>query len=227
MIALPSLLKPGTKIEYGVARIVLNERGKLKACDPYGCINIRIPLGDEIYIEPVPAITRPQQLASCLYVEFAEPIAFSGGKIDLWFLAPFELAIIHRDRIVTRISPTKVKFTVVGDIIDGVICRYNKSVAGFSQDEVTNYVEPGLGFVRAEVEGKAATLPGIGFYVAGLPLYKDEKGNIYYPIVEAEVSENTIQNKTTTNPPIKGLVTISRWKRLILLPTSLTQPIPS
>ncbi len=224
-ITLPSPLRPGMEVEYGYARIILDERGRLEACDPYGCVSIRIPLGDEVYIEPVPAIARPQQLTGCLYVEFTEPIAFSGGKSSLWFLAPFELAITHKDRIVTRVSPTKVKFTVVGDIVDGVVCRYYKSVAGFSRGDITDHVKPGLGFVKVDVEGEAATIPGIGFYVAGLPLYVDNEDFIYYPRVEAGVSEGVVQNKTTTDPPLRGLKVALKGRRYMLLLPSLTQPI--
>jgi len=217
-------LKTGVEVKYGLSKIVLNEQGRLEACDPYGCVNIRIPVGDEIYIEPIPATTRPQQLTECLYVEFTEPIAFGGGKLSLWFLAPFELAITYKERIVTSISPTKVKFTLVGDIVNGVVCRYHRSMVGFSRDDVVDYVESGLGFVRAEVKGKAATISGVGFYVAGFPLYVDEEGLVYYPLVEAEVGEGAMENKTTTNPPFKGLRAILKWKRYVLAP-SLTQPV--
>jgi len=223
-VELPGQLKTGAEVRYGFSKIVLNNQGKLEACDPYGCVNIRMPVGDEVYIEPIPAITRPQQLTGCLYVEFIEPIAFGGGKSSLWFLAPFELAVTYKERIVARVSPTKVKFTLVGNIVDGVVCRYHKSAVGFSRDDVADNVEPGLGFVRAEVKGKPATISGIGFYVAGLPLFVDEEYFIYYPLVEVEVNEGIMQNKTTTNPPLKGLRATLKIRRPILIPT-ITQPI--
>ncbi len=221
---LPGLLKAGDVVEYGVSKIVFDKQGRLEACDPYGCVDLRVPIASKIYIEPIPAITRPQQLTECIYVDFAEPIAFDGGETSLWFLAPFELAVAYKERTVVSISPTKVKYTLVGDLVNGIVCRYHKSIAGFSRNDILGCVEPGLGLVRAIVKGKAATIPGIGFYVSGLPLYVDEEGFIYYPLVEVEVVEGAIQNRTTTNPPLEGLKVTLKGKRFIL-PPSLTQPL--
>lgn|GEM_PF-6211290 len=224
-LRLPSLLETCAEIEYGLSKIVLDEQGRLEACDPYGCIRLRIPLSGKVHIVPVPAVSRPQQLTECLYVEFAEPIVFGGETSDLWFLALFELAVIYEEKTIAKISPTKAKLTLVGDLADGVVCRYHKSVAGFTRDAIASYVEPGLGFVRAEVGGDAAIIPGIGFYVRGAPLYVDQESRVYYPIVEVFVSKGLAQNKTNTVPPIRELEIASRGRPYTLLPT-LVQPIP-
>lgn len=212
---LPIMLKPGMRVEYGLASVSLDENGRLEACDPYNCTSIRIPLVTEVYLKPVPALARPGVLVDCLYIEFTEPIAYSGERLELWFLAPFEIAVEYKKRIIVRATPTKVKYTVVGDVSDGSLCRYHKSIVAFTLSQVIDHAQPGLGLVRADITGTPTTIPGLGFYAVDTPLYSDARGIIYYPRIDSKSIGTVLENMLTVDPPLHGLETVLEGARLL------------
>ncbi|RUM47502.1 MAG: hypothetical protein DSY37_02305 [Hyperthermus sp.] len=221
----PRSLEPGSSLRLAEASISFSASGLLEACDPYGCVRARVR--DTVLVEPVPGVLRPRPLTGCIYVEFEESYIHPGGEADAWMLAPYELAVVYRDTVIARLTPLPAKFTLIGDIVDGTLCRHSRSKLAWSPEDASSLLAPGLGLVRVRFRGEPANVPGVGFYAATLPLYTDGGSKIYYPLVEAVLERNVATIKSTSEPPLKGLRVAQRGKRpLIFLPT-LTQPLPS
>ncbi len=171
-------------------------------------------------LEPVPPINRPQRITGCIYVELEEPVIHPGGRTGLWILAPYEVAVTHDRIVVAYVTPLSVKYTLIGDIVGGSICRHHRSPS--AEEFIKLSRRPGEAYVRVEINGPSARIPGIGFYAATLPIYSDEESRLYYPLLEAETSDVSLNVKVTHKPPLEGLELAQRGRRVsIFLPSFL------
>ena len=221
----PRKLGPGEREVIGDAVVEYGEDGLLRACDPHGCSVVRVPRRVLVDVEPVPGIARPRPLTSCIYVEFTDPFMHTGGRGELWFLAPYEVAVDIDDKIIARVTPVKAKFTLVGDIVEGTVCRYYRGPVFAGREEALEARRPGLALVKAVLEGGPAKLPGVGFHAATLPLYTDDEARIYYPVVEVEVEKGFLEVKSSSAPPVKGLRVAQVGRRPLIFLPSLVQPL--
>ncbi len=219
----PFRLRPGGEERVGEARVVYREDGVVEACDGYGCSRVRVARGVDVLLEPVAPFNRPQRLTGCIYVEFVEPFVYpGGGRIRLWFLAPYEVAVVAAGVPVAYVTPLRVKYTLVGDIVGGHVCRYYRSP---SAPELGGLERgPGLAYVAVDVAGEATVVPGIGFYAAGLPLYTDSETRLYYPRLEASAGRVVVEVKATQEPPVPGLELAQRGRRISLLAPVFSVP---
>ena len=214
----------GESLKYGLASIEHSSSGLLKYCDPYGCDKARLVEYDVVYVDPVPPIHRPQMLSSCIYLEFGEPIVVGEKTTSIWALAPYELAIHIDGAVLGYVSPFRVKYTLVGGIVDGTICRYHLTRTVLRLDEL----EPqGLAIVRIDVGGAKGVVPGVGFNVALARFYFDKKKKqVYYPVLVAKREPHHITARLSDSPPYEGLVEAwghSRKLRLaVTLPAFIT-----
>jgi len=221
----PRRLSRGAVEEIGEARVRFGEDGLIEACDPHGCSRVRVPSGIvEVLLEPVAPFNRPRRLTGCIYVEFAEPLVYPGqGVRRFWFLAPYEVAVVAGGTVVAYVSPTRVKFTLVGDIVGGSVCRYYRSTVAEELDGLVRGV--GLAYVAADVEGEAVLMPGIGFYAVGLPLFTDEESRLYYPRLEVAARPPLLEVKASQEPPLAGLSLAQRGRKLALLMPTFYVPV--
>ncbi len=169
---------------------------------------MKAPPGVEARVLPAPASHRLLRV-DFAYVEFEEPIHASPGDL-IWFYAPLELEVLLSGIPALRLSTTRVKYTLVGDVVDGIICRYHKSPA--YPGDPPPPVE-GLALAAAEVDGDPGILPGAGVGLASSTLYRGEDGSIYYSLQRLEIEGSTAALRSTRRPPRRGLVEVRRPPR--------------
>ena len=210
----------GERIRVGLASIEVTRDGFLEAKDPYGEVKLKLLRESRVRLRPVPPLNRPKLLTDNVYLEFQEPVVLPPRSAELWMRAPYELSIELEGERVAILSPHKVKYVLLGDVIDGVVCRYYKTSAADSPEALN--VEGGEALVRISLSSSdSAILPGIGFRCSGIPLYADERF-VYYPLVNTELKEKVLESEVVSDPPKEGLVEIleERKKGLEMLGTS-------
>ena len=212
MLTAPWKIMPGEELRLADARITREPNGDLEACDRYGCASARVPPERPVYAVPIPAVYRVLPATPFIYVDFDKRIFVEQGE-DYWITAPFEIEVYAGDLALIRLSPIKVKYTLIGDVIEGTLARYFRSDAVFDFEDLK--YEEHTAIIRFFVRGSSVLLPGIGFRAAGVEFYVDDKGRIYYPMIEVTVSNGNVSVKTTNRPPIPGLkpVVLTRYAR--------------
>ncbi|MET1101157.1 MAG: DUF432 domain-containing protein [Pyrodictiaceae archaeon] len=200
---LPTRLSPGSRVVIGSARIELDPDGSFRACDDYGCAEALVTPGVPVEVNPIPAIYRLSASTPFIYVEFDRRVHVGDGERYYWTLAPLELEIVIDGLTLTRLSPVKVKYTLIGDVVEGFISRYYKAVIAREPDKLP--WEQGLAILGFKVKGSSALLPGIGFNASIATFYADDKGRLYYPLVEVITDGSLVTARTTSEPPLPGL----------------------
>ncbi|MEB2836769.1 MAG: DUF432 domain-containing protein [Desulfurococcales archaeon] len=206
--ALPTTLAPGAEVRVGTASVRRLADGTVEGCDAHGCSRVRVPPSVEARVLPAPASRRLLRV-DYVYVEFEEPIHASPGDL-IWFHAPLELEVTLGGVPALRLSTSRVKYTLVGDIVDGVICRYHKSPVYLGDPPPRM---EGLALAAVEVDGDPGILPGAGVGLAVSTLYRGEDGSIYYSLQRLEIEGGTATLRSTRRPPRRGLVEVRRPPR--------------
>ncbi len=220
----PWSLGPGQWIQIGEARIERAGNGDIRACDPYGCAEARVPPEKPVMAAPIPAIHRLLPATPYIYVEFEKRVLVEDGE-DYWTLAPYEIEVYAGNLVLVRLSPVRVKYTLVGDVVDGTLARYYRSVVAYDQEELPDPV--GTAVVRMVVRGGNVLLPGVGFNASISTFYVDDDGIVYYPQLQVEAEGSIVTARNTNDPPKRGLreiVRVGAGKRM--LPTLLQQIQP-
>jgi len=213
-------ITPGTSLSLCGARIIYTEDGVLRACDDYRC--------EEVYVKgvvgyrPAPPIHSPFRISDAVYIEFDKKILVNRGDV-IWAHAPLEIILHHKNSILARLAPGKVKYTLVGNIIEGVIARYAKSkvARGFAQENE----DPCMAHIAFYIAQGEDTIRGVPFNAAYSHLYTDNRGTIFYSLVEVHIKDTIIESRTTSKPPMEGL---KRLKQIRVGRTgvfSLTAPV--
>ena len=224
LLQVPWKIGAGQWIQIGEAVIRRDERGDLEACDSYGCTRARIPPGRPVYAAPIPAIHRVLAATPYIYVEFEKSVYIEDGE-DYWTLAPYEIEVYIGDIALARLSPVSVKFTLIGDVVDGILARYYRSIATYTREELPD--PTGTAIVRFIVKGASVLMPGVGFPANRAKFYVDSEGLIYYPLLYAEVEDDVVTVKPVDEPPVEGvreLVEVRGMRRGIPVIFQYAQP---
>jgi len=218
---LPARLEPGEELVMGQARIERHSNGSLEACDPYDCWRLDARPSVEVMVLPAPASQRLVRVDH-VYVEFESLLHVREGD-RVWFHAPIELEVVVDGIPALRLTPTPIKYTLVGDIADGVICRYHKSPARLGAPLEDHPL--GTALAVMELSGDAAILPGggVGVYASGL--YRDGGGILYYSLQRLEVEGVNAILRPTQDPPLEGLREVRRPARRVPRLQHVLQPV--
>jgi hypothetical protein len=208
---LPAKLEPGEELAVGQARLERSSNGVLEACDPYGCSRLNVRPSVEVRVLPAPASRRLLQVTH-VYVEFESPIHARDGDV-VWFHAPIELEVVVDGIPALRLAPIPVKYTLVGDVVDGIVCRYYKSPARLETPPGEH--PPGTALAALRVIGDPAILPGGGVGVYASRLYRDGEGTLYYSLQRLEVEGVNATLRPTQNPPLEGVREVRRPMRRV------------
>ena len=211
-------LAPGDRVEYGLATLDYRVDGVLEACDPYGCSRYRLHGGIVVEAYPAYPVHRPSRVADCVYVELEEELVVTpGSRLTLYTVAPFDVELRASTVVLSRLAPVKVKYTVVGDVVDGYLCRYYRGRAALSPSELSP--GPGEALVAAVVRG-SGVLRGIGFSLDMVRLFVGE--TVSYTRLEVEVGQHTVTVRATGKPSAPGEPSPATQRRVV--PTSFTYP---
>ena len=196
-------LKPGSKIELGEAKIERLDNGDVVACDRYGCAEARVPSEREVRVAPIPAIHRLLTATPYIYIEFNRRVFIDAGE-DYFTYAPYELEVYVEDTVLTRLSPHKVKFTLIGDVLDGLLARWHRGPVEYDEEGLPP-AGPELAIVRFIVRNTGVLLPGVGFNAVNTRFYVDSNGRLYYPLLHVDVEGGILTVKSSGEPPKPGL----------------------
>ncbi|WP_194840487.1 DUF432 domain-containing protein [Hyperthermus butylicus] len=215
-------LKPGSTLEYGLVRANYTENGELEVCDPYGCTRARILGSTRVGLQPVAPVHRPSRISNCIYLEFPEPLVVHSGT-HIWAVVPFDLAVMTRSVVIGYVAPLRVKYTLIGDIVDGNICRYYRT--RIAKEPAVLKLEPGEAVMEIMFRGEEASLSGVGFHIAGLQFYSDGS-IIYYPRLEVVVSGQRAESKLSGRPNVEDLRPLGARMHLPRIPITQTFVTP-
>ena len=204
---LPLRLRRGNSIKIGEASIEYRDDGTVVACDRYGCARAVVEEEEFVDIEPVPSIYRLYMETTYIYVDFTDRVYVSGKNEIYWTLAPIELEIGVNGVALIRLAPSKIKLTLIGDLIEGFIARYYKAPIVHKLDDLE--VVSGAAIVGFRVKGDPVFLPGIGFNAGLVTFYRDRKGRLYYPLITVNTSGRIVSSRPTDSPPLEDLEAIS------------------
>ncbi len=210
----PWIISPGIEFRVGEAVIKRELDGDVEACDRYGCARARVTPELEVRGHPIPAVYRLFEGTPYIYVEFEDRLYVEGDGRVYWTLAPYDIEVYVGDVVLVRISPVRVKFTLVGDVVEGVLARHYKAPVVYRRDDLPD--PTGTAVVAFRVKGDPAILPGIGFNAAEATLYVDEAGFLYYPVVEVESNDGVITAKVSDRPPVDGVKPLVRARRRLI-----------
>ncbi len=206
----PWRIEPGVELRIGEAVIRREEYGDVEACDLYGCARARVAPERVVEAHPVPAVYRILEATPYIYVEFEDRLYVEDGGF-YWTLAPYDIEVYVGGLVLTRVSPVRVKFTLVGDVVEGILARHLRSPATWRREDLPD--PTGTAVVGFRVRGTPALLPGVGFNAGDAFFYVDDEGFIYYPLIEVQSDDGVVTAKTTDKPPLPGLRLIQRARR--------------
>ena len=216
-------LKPGGTLAIGEARVEYSENGRIEACDLYGCYTALADTGTPVYIRPVPGIYRLQRFSPFIYIEFESKLYISNSSL-YWVLAPLDLEVYIGSSLLGVVSPTKVKYTLIGDVLDGTICRYFRASAKKAYPPRLGE-SLAAGILGFHVAAKSdAIIPGIGFNAMRSSLYRSGDGLVFYSLVEVEVDGGKLVARVQEKPPMRSLVQVYKPRHIALGVVQQLQP---
>ncbi len=202
---LPALLKPGSRLSIGEASIAYGD-SVVEARDRYGVEKVAVLEEQPVIVKPVQPLYRPRRLSTCLVVEFEEPVF--AKRVEFWVKAPYELQVIAFKEVLARVTPIKTMYTLYGDLVGGMICRYYRSRV------YTEPPKPGEGEALLPVRARLADpkkLTHVVIAAEALEVYVSRDGRIVYSTVELHgstvvtakvVSGRPFANATRVTGPI-------------------------
>jgi hypothetical protein len=109
---------------------------------------ILVASSSKLLLNPVEPVNKPKALASYLLIEFANTLQVEPkGTMNIFLTFPIEIAVyISADEefeVVDAFALARQKFTLYGDPINGVICKYWKSTI-YTAEPSLNRIEEGV-----------------------------------------------------------------------------------
>jgi hypothetical protein len=206
---LPAVLRVGGEALIGEARIERGPDGLVRGCDPHGCVEVVARPEVPVALAPIPAGRRLLEV-SCIFVEFERPVYAEPGD-TIWFHAPLDIDLRVGRVSAARLAAVRVKYTLLGDVVDGLLCRYYRSPASLGGPPAEP--GPGVALAAARVGGEAGVHQGAAL-AADSRLYVGG-GLVYYEMHGVSVDSGLATSKRLGRPPLEGLRLV--WKPQQLL----------
>ena len=197
-----TMLDIGEKAEIAIGEARIRRDGEVLALeDPYSSETFVLRADEKVVLAPAPPLHVPQKVATHLLIELERPLIAS-EPAEFWVEAPYEIAVKVEGETIKYLSPVRVKHSLYGDIVDGVVCRYYRSGV---------YREPPQRLETASckvtVEGEEArVLRKLVLPVENLRLYVWD-GRVYYEEAKVELEPDLIRVVMTRHPPLREIST--------------------
>ncbi len=189
----PWVLKEGDSLKVGQAELEF-KGNTLALKDLYTDKSLAVRV-KKVEVRPYPPVYVPKKVTDYLILEF-DPLLFEEDK-DLWFTAPYDLAIRVRGRVTAYLSPFTVKYTLYGPTTEGVVCRYHRTEV-MEEPEDTEYA---LVKVKFRVN-KPKQVDKLVIPVTELDMFAED-GKIFYEVVEATIGD-LINVELKNVPPVEA-----------------------
>jgi len=122
-------LKVGETLSIGGAEVRRSEE-TIEYKDYYTAGTLIIPRNAKVDVIATPPLNVPKPKTKCLFLSLKTPAIISEGAV-LKFYMPYELMVVINKKPVLALSPFKVKFILLGNPIEGQICRnYLSEIVG-------------------------------------------------------------------------------------------------
>ena len=131
------IIDEGAIIKIGKA-LIKRDATTLYIKDLYGDGVFTLDPDSFVEIIPIPPIYRLARITNTLYLKILTPIVGLGGK-SYWLTLPYEVALVVNGTTIAILSPFKVKYTLFGSIVEGMICRYHETTVLGGEGISTDY----------------------------------------------------------------------------------------
>ncbi|MCE4624353.1 MAG: DUF432 domain-containing protein [Desulfurococcales archaeon] len=187
------------------ASISFDSNGKiLRACDRYGCSEIIVD--PPVRVIPAPPILRPFSITSVVFIGFTRR-AFVQKHQTIWAKIPLDIEIAKDRQTLAVLATSKVKYRLVGSLVEGVIARNVMSDISFTTPPTPGPCEA---LVALKIARGSDVIDGVPFNVGSSVLYSDRGERLYTSLVEVSLDHVIIDAKTTAYPPLPGLKQVRR-----------------
>lgn len=142
----------------------------------------KLILGDRkrIIINPVEPLNTPKEITPNLLIEFEKTLLLAGGeKRQIFLTFPIEIGIFISDlgyknpQLIDVLTLVKQKFTLYGEVSNGVVCKYWKSNL-YSASPVLNPLQEGImELTLRNASSEWASISKAVFSAYGMRLYYD------------------------------------------------------
>ena len=154
---------------------------------------------DSIMINPVEPVNMPKKITSHYLVEFENRLMIEPEmKRKVYLKFPIERGIFiqgtDNNEILDIVSFTNQKYTLYGDLQNGVICRYYKSEVHSSLPHTNNLYE---GIMELQIYNSSSDwveLTKAVFNACGMTLYYDEKWVSMKATIKISSEKNAVTN---------------------------------
>ncbi len=189
----PWTLQEGDSLKVGEAELSFRE-GALHLKDLYTDRTVAVKVS-RVEVRPYPPVYVPKKVTDYLMLEF-DPLLLEEDK-EVWFTAPYDLAVRVKGRVTAYLSPFLVKYTLYGPTTEGIVCRHHRTKA-LEEPEETEYA-----LVRVNFRvNKPRQVDKLVIPVAELDIYaKGDK--VFYEVVEATVGD-LINVELKNVPPVEA-----------------------
>ena len=171
----------------------------LRACDRYGCSEIIV--APPLRVIPAPPILRPFSITSVVFISFTRRV-FVQKHQTIWAKIPLDIEVAKGRQTLAVLATSKVKYRLVGSLVEGVIARNVVSDISFTSPPIPGPCEA---LVALKIVRASDVIDGVPFNVGSTVLYSDSGGRLYASLVEVSLDQVVIDARTTTHPPLPGL----------------------
>jgi len=155
----------------------------------------------KVVLNPTPPLNVPLRITDYLLLQFQEPMLIS-KNVNFWVKAPYELAVLADDTVLTYLTPFKVKHTLHGEIIGGTICRYFLTSTYFRRPSKGSEA-----LVKISIIARAtALMDGIVIPLSNVRIYVSS-GKVFYNVVRVTVNKG-IKVELLSEAPVPGATAI-------------------
>ena len=175
-------VRVGDRVSIGEAEVVRNS-DRVYVKDRYQKSSYIVSKESEVVLKPIPPLNVPLRITEYLLLQFQEPLLIS-KNMNFWVKAPYELAVLADDTVLTYLTPFKVKHTLHGEIIGGTICRYFLTSTYFRRP-----MKGSEALVKVSVIARATMLmDGIVIPLSNVRIYVSDE-RVFYNVVRVTVNK--------------------------------------
>ncbi len=125
---------------------------------------------------PVEPVNKPKQITVYLQLSFKKPIWIACNEsVDIYTTFPIEVGVFIGDKNIDVFTLSKVKYTLYGTPVKGVICRYWESEVYFYEPETNPLFE---GVLKLSITNKSddwVEVRKVVFNVLGMKILYNDK----------------------------------------------------
>ena len=192
----------GGKVSVGEAE-VSRDSERVYVKDRYQEASYIVSKESRVVLKPTPPLNVPLRITEYLLLQFQEPILINKNKnMNFWVKAPYELAVLADDTVLTYLTPFKVKHTLHGEIIGGTICRYFLTSTYFRRPSKGSEA-----LVRISIIARnTALMDGIVLPLSNVKIYVSN-GRVFYNVVRVTVNKG-VKVELLNEAPVPGATAI-------------------